>query len=214
MPRIKCLPLKQDIGLEQSQKQTIPLPPKPSPEISYGFGANWKRGQEVTDIGNSWRRSARRSASPLSQGSSKVIGSPLALMLQENTCGSLKQELKAPNSSTEVFTINIVAPFRRNTNTDWERIRSQAIAGDISECPPDVYIRCYNQLKRIVQDHQQPVACVRTVKVFWGVTGSGKSYAAWDQAGLSAYGKDPRTKWWCGYRGKFYLYRSRECCFG
>lgn len=203
MPRIKCLPLKQDTGSEPSPKLTIPLPPKPSPEISYGFGANWKRGQEVTDIGKSWRRSARNSVSPLLQESSKDIGSPLARMLQENTSGSLKQELKAPSSSTEVQFSNIVAPFRRQSHTDWERIRSQAIAGNIADCPPDVYIRCYNQLKRIVQDHQQPIACIRRVKVFWGITGSGKSHRAWGEAGLHAYGKDPRTKWWCGYRGKF-----------
>ena len=95
-----------------------------------------------------------------------------------------------------------IAPFRRNQPTDWESVRTQAISGDITQIPADVYIRCYNQLKRIVQDNQQPIACVRVVKVFWGVTGSGKSHRAWDQAGLHAYGKDPRTKWWCGYRGQ------------
>jgi len=38
--------------------------------------------------------------------------------------------------------------------------------------------------------------------VFWGRTGTGKSHRAWDQAGAQAYVKDPRTKWWCGYRGQ------------
>jgi len=94
------------------------------------------------------------------------------------------------------------APFRRNQSTDWDLVRRQAIAGNLEEIPSDIYVRCYNQLKRIVQDHQQPIAIVRTVKVFWGVTGSGKSHDAWDQAGILAYGKDPRTKWWCGYRGQ------------
>lgn len=93
-------------------------------------------------------------------------------------------------------------PFRRNKSVDWDVIKSQAQGGDLEGIPSDIYVRCYNQLKRIVQDHQQPVAISRTVKVFWGVTGSGKSHLAWESAGLSAYGKDPRTKWWCGYRGQ------------
>jgi hypothetical protein len=106
-----------------------------------------------------------------------------------------------------------IAPFRRNSNTDWERIRSDAISGDISACPPDVYIRCYNQLQRIVQDNQQPIAMVRKVKVFWGITNSGKSHTAWDQAGLHAYGKDPRTKWWCGYRGIVLIMKVKQMLF-
>jgi len=36
--------------------------------------------------------------------------------------------------------------------------------------------------------------------VYWGRTGTGKSRRAWDEAGLDAYPKDPRTKFWCGYR--------------
>jgi hypothetical protein len=35
--------------------------------------------------------------------------------------------------------------------------------------------------------------------VFWGKTGTGKSRRAWDEAGLDAYCKDPRTKFWDGY---------------
>jgi len=38
--------------------------------------------------------------------------------------------------------------------------------------------------------------------VFWGRSGSGKSRRAWEEAGLDAYPKDPRTKFWCGYRGQ------------
>jgi len=36
--------------------------------------------------------------------------------------------------------------------------------------------------------------------VFWGVTGSGKSRRAWDEAGMEAYSKDPRSKFWEGYQ--------------
>lgn len=46
-----------------------------------------------------------------------------------------------------------------------------------------------------------PVGVERTINVYWGVTGSGKSRRAWDEAGLDAFPKDPRTKFWDGYRG-------------
>lgn len=46
------------------------------------------------------------------------------------------------------------------------------------------------------------VAIERSVSVFWGATGSGKSRRAWEQAGLDAFPKDPRTKFWDGYRGQ------------
>lgn len=39
----------------------------------------------------------------------------------------------------------------------------------------------------------------RKVTVFWGPTGTGKSRRAWEEAGLDAYPKDPRTKFWDGY---------------
>lgn len=38
--------------------------------------------------------------------------------------------------------------------------------------------------------------------MFWGPTGTGKSHRAWEEAGVEAYSKDPRTKFWCGYRGQ------------
>lgn len=41
---------------------------------------------------------------------------------------------------------------------------------------------------------------VRRCFVYWGSTGTGKSRAAWGEAGMGAFPKDPRTKWWCGYR--------------
>lgn len=93
-------------------------------------------------------------------------------------------------------------PFRRNEPTDWDNIRKLAKSGELDAVPADIYVRCYNQLKRIVQDHLCPIAVARTVKVYWGISGSGKSYRAWEEAGVAAYGKDPRTKWWCAYRGQ------------
>lgn len=41
--------------------------------------------------------------------------------------------------------------------------------------------------------------------VFWGRTGSGKSRRAWDEATIEAYPKDPRTKFWDGYKDHKYV---------
>lgn len=57
-------------------------------------------------------------------------------------------------------------------------------------------------LKEIAKDHMRPMAMERTVFVFWGRTGTGKSKRAWEEAGMDAYSKDPRTKFWDGYRGE------------
>jgi len=91
-------------------------------------------------------------------------------------------------------------PVRRNRATDWESVRSKAVAGDLHQIPADIFVRYYRSLCAIAADHSQPVAVLRTVHVFWGATGTGKSKRAWEEAGVSAYAKDPRSKWWCGYR--------------
>lgn len=62
--------------------------------------------------------------------------------------------------------------------------------------------RYYNSLCRIASDNAKPLAVERTCYVFWGKTGTGKSLRAWTEAGQDSYGKDPRTKWWCGYKGE------------
>jgi len=90
-------------------------------------------------------------------------------------------------------------PLRRNSGTDWEIVRTQAKEGSLDVLPADIYVRYYGQLSRIAADHAVPVAVERTCCVYWGETGSGKSRRAWLEAGLEAYPKDPRSKFWCGY---------------
>lgn len=92
--------------------------------------------------------------------------------------------------------------FRRNCPTDWEKVRDSAKSGDFDSIPADIFVRHYFALQRIAADNSQPLAMERSCAVFWGATGTGKSRLAWEQAGLSAYVKDPRTKWWCGYQGQ------------
>lgn len=103
-------------------------------------------------------------------------------------------------------------PLKRNCPKDWDDILVQAKTGDFEKIPSDIVVRCYGQLSRIARDHLQPVGFVRTCEVFWGRTSTGKSRRAWDEAGnlfciafnllgLDAFPKDPRTKFWDGYRG-------------
>lgn len=93
-------------------------------------------------------------------------------------------------------------PLKRNNRADWDAIWSAAAARRIMDIPSDIRLRCYNQIRRVGVDHLAPTRVDRHVSVFWGVTGSGKSHRAWAAGGDTAYSKDPRTKWWDGYRGQ------------
>lgn len=97
-------------------------------------------------------------------------------------------------------------PMKRNSPTDWDTVRENAKKGKLEDIPSDVYVRCYNQLKRIETDHREIGEDeVKRVIVYYGDTGVGKSRLAHKEAreaegGL--YKKIPNTKWWCGYRSQ------------
>lgn len=95
--------------------------------------------------------------------------------------------------------------FKRNSATDWNAVRRDAKRGRLDDIPADIYIRCYNQIKRITADHLQATGMERTIEVYWGVSGSGKSHRAWELAGTDAYPKDPRSKFQDGYRGQEHI---------
>lgn len=94
-----------------------------------------------------------------------------------------------------------VKPFARNSATDWARVKELAKAGQIDMVPEDIYIRYYRTLVTIAADHDKPIPMERTTKVYYGPTGTGKSRRAFSEAGPDVYVKDPRSKFWCGYRG-------------
>lgn len=109
-----------------------------------------------------------------------------------------KEETYIPGTRFELGTRCI----RRGNDRDWGRILQSAKSGELLDIPPDVLIRNYSALKRIGVDYQTPLAIERQVFVYVGATGLGKSRRAWYEAGLDAYPKDPRTKFWCGYQGQ------------
>lgn len=91
-------------------------------------------------------------------------------------------------------------PIKRGCPKDWDAILASAKSGDFSAIPSDVFIRSYSAIKKIRSDSLEPSAMERTIRVFYGRTGTGKSHKAWEEAGLDAFPKDPRTKFWDGYR--------------
>lgn len=93
-------------------------------------------------------------------------------------------------------------PLRRNVAADWDRVWDMAVAGKLLDIDSSIRVQHYRTLRSISADYSKPIAMVRTCVVLWGATGTGKSRSAWEQAGVDAYPKDPRTKFWCGYQGQ------------
>ena len=107
-----------------------------------------------------------------------------------------KEDTRVDNTQFELGTL----PTNRGNDKDWEAIREAAKSGRLDDIPADIYVRNYNALQRIGADNAQPLAIEREVVVYWGPTGTGKSRRAWAEASNEAYPKDPRSKFWDGYR--------------
>lgn len=109
-----------------------------------------------------------------------------------------KEETRVPNTQFEFG----AKPIQRNSAHDWEAIWSSAQTGNLMEIPPSIRLQSYRTIRSIQADFASPIGMERTTFVYWGRTGTGKSRDAWSRAGMDAYPKDPRTKFWCGYRGQ------------
>nr|WAE42629.1 MAG: replication associated protein [Cressdnaviricota sp.] len=93
-------------------------------------------------------------------------------------------------------------PFKRNQATDWDDVWRNAKEDNLMAIPADLRVRYYNTLRKIAADFADPIGQERTCSVFIGPTATGKSRRAWAEATIEAYPKDPRSKFWCGYRGQ------------
>lgn len=90
-------------------------------------------------------------------------------------------------------------PSRRSNSRDWEGIWQSAAAGNIVGIDPQIRVCHYNTLRKIRADFARAMEYERRCIVFWGETGTGKSRMAWRIAGMDAYPKCPRSKFWDGY---------------
>lgn len=108
-----------------------------------------------------------------------------------------KEETAIPGTRFELG----VKPFARNSRRDWDAIWVAAQSGRLVDIPADVRVVSYGQLRNIASDYSTVLPMVRHAMVHWGPSGTGKSHDAWDQAGMEAYAKDPRSKFWDGYDG-------------
>lgn len=106
-----------------------------------------------------------------------------------------KEATSVPNTKFELG----VKPICRNSKTDWESVWDAAKSGVFTTVPAHVRVVNYRTLRTIASDHAVCIGMERSIYVFWGRTGTGKSRRAWDEAGLEAYVKDPRSKFWDGY---------------
>lgn len=93
-------------------------------------------------------------------------------------------------------------PMSRSREHDWELVWKYAQESKFELIPADIRMRYYGNIKRVAADNLTPFACEKVVTVLYGPTGTGKSRRAWLEAGVDAYPKDPRTKFWDGYRGQ------------
>lgn len=94
-------------------------------------------------------------------------------------------------------------PFKRNSKTDWDAVWEAAKSGDLDSIPAQVKCQNWNNIRSIRAEHAQPsMRPVPVVHVFWGVTGSGKSHRAFEEAGAAPFVKSASNKWWDGYRGQ------------
>lgn len=166
-------------------------------------GINWLKGQRERGVGGfeHWQVLIGFAAKKSMEQAKQLLGCPTAHLELTRSAAADAYVWKDDTSLGERFELGR-KPFKRNDPVDWDLVRTSAIAGDFDNVPSDVYVRYYGNLQRICADHLQPVAIERKCYVYWGETGTGKSRAAWDEAGLSAYSKDPRTKFWCGYAGQ------------
>lgn len=97
-------------------------------------------------------------------------------------------------------------PVVRSSKKDWDKIKEKAKEGDFDSIDSSVFVGHYHNLKRIRSDYvTPPVRSDVEFIIYWGLTGSGKSFRAYTEATQNEetpYFKSSSNKWWDGYRGE------------
>nr|WAE43070.1 MAG: replication associated protein [Cressdnaviricota sp.] len=114
-----------------------------------------------------------------------------------------KESTRVPDTQFEFG----AKPFQRNSAIDWQVVWDAAQRGDWDAIPVQIRICHYRSIRTIMSDFMECPAIERSVVVYWGKTGTGKSRRAWEEAMGQGrvYCKDPCTKFWCGYQGQKYV---------
>jgi len=95
-------------------------------------------------------------------------------------------------------------PMKMNSKVDWAEILEHAKNGRFDLIPAQILVTHYRALSQIRLDYKKPTNGQRETVVYVGPTGTGKSHRAWEEAGMTAYPKQPTTKWWDGYRPDYH----------
>lgn len=103
--------------------------------------------------------------------------------------------------------------FKRNSKTDWELVKSKAMAGALMEIEASVLIPHYRNLKLLAMDNMvapNPLSGTAGIWIY-GPPGTGKTHFARLHYGQDLYLK-AQNKWWDGYKGqKFVLLDDFDC---
>jgi len=96
---------------------------------------------------------------------------------------------------------------QQGARTDLDDLAAQCAADDvtvqdIADNNPGMFIRYHRGIEALIQlnDKPRPVGLPKKVLFFYGTTGTGKTRAAFEEAGEDAYSWGPEQgKWWNGY---------------
>lgn len=96
----------------------------------------------------------------------------------------------------------IIRLTKLNDKVDWEKQLALAKERKFDEIDPGIQMRCWNNIQKIASHYDKPKWRHNLkAEVYWGDTGSGKSFKAFTE-NPDAYLKCPSTKWWDGYQGE------------
>lgn len=80
-------------------------------------------------------------------------------------------------------------PVQRNSKTDWEEVKQNAINGNLDLIPADIFVKHYQTLKKIKVDHlkipDNHEGC--RGEWLWGPPGTGKTHYARSNWGTDLY---------------------------